>query len=69
MYETNNEPSVDLPRSIGRPATDALNHIGVTTLSQADELSDKELLCIHGVGPKAVHILREAIRNGQVKKP
>ena len=69
MHETNNEPSVDLPRSIGRPATDALNYIGVTTLSQVDQLSDKELLSIHGVGPKAVRILREVIRNGQAKKP
>lgn len=45
---------------IGRPATGALAAIGVTTISQLAGFSEKDLLALHGVGPKAVRLLREA---------
>jgi hypothetical protein len=51
----------DLPRSIGRPATQALANAGITTLDQVAAMSDTELTALHGVGPKAVRILREAV--------
>ena len=51
----------DLPKAIGRPATQALVGAGVTTLTQVAQISDAELLAMHGVGPKAVRILREAL--------
>lgn len=51
----------DLPPSIGRPATRALAGAGITTLEQVAERSEEELLALHGVGPKAVHILRETL--------
>jgi predicted flap endonuclease-1-like 5' DNA nuclease len=51
----------DLPKGIGRPATRALTAIGVTTLAQVARLSDAELLAVHGVGPKAVRVLRAAL--------
>lgn len=50
-----------LPKEIGKPATNALLIAGVTTLSQVSEMSDDELLSLHGVGPKAVRILRKHI--------
>jgi predicted Fe-Mo cluster-binding NifX family protein len=50
----------DLPSSIGRPATNALAAAGITSLSDALRLSDAELLALHGVGSKAVRLLREA---------
>ncbi|MEU6643137.1 hypothetical protein ABZ863_11355 [Saccharomonospora sp. NPDC046836] len=50
----------DLPRAIGRPATQALTSAGITTLDQVTELTDAELLAMHGVGPKAVRVLRGA---------
>jgi predicted flap endonuclease-1-like 5' DNA nuclease len=50
----------DLP-PIGRPAGSALLEIGVTTLAQVAELGERDLLGLHGVGPKAVRILREAL--------
>ncbi len=46
--------------SIGRPATQALEVIGVTEMRQLAEHSEGELLALHGVGPKAIRILREA---------
>lgn len=50
----------DLPKSIGRPATQALVHAGITTLAQVAELTDADLKAMHGVGPKAIRILRES---------
>lgn len=55
-----NMASDELPR-IGQPATRALAAIGVTTLSQVKGMTEHELLALHGVGPKAVRILREAL--------
>lgn len=56
------EPGVgDLPRTIGRPATRALAQAGVTTLDGVARLSESELAGLHGVGPKAVRLLREAL--------
>lgn len=51
----------DLPREIGRPATRALAAAGVTTLAQVAARGEAELLAMHGVGPKAVRVLREAL--------
>lgn len=51
----------DLPRAIGKPATQALVNAGVTTLAQVADLTDADLKAMHGVGPKAVRILREAL--------
>ncbi len=48
----------DLPY-IGAPAANALAAIGVTSVSQLQEFTEKDLLAIHGIGPKAVRILRE----------
>jgi hypothetical protein len=53
----------DLPKAIGGPATRALAGAGVTTLRQVGEMSDADLLAMHGVGPKAVRILRESTAN------
>jgi predicted flap endonuclease-1-like 5' DNA nuclease len=50
----------DLPR-IGRPATSALLAAGITSLDQVATLSHRELLALHGVGPKAVDLLVAAL--------
>ncbi|WP_026821169.1 MmcQ/YjbR family DNA-binding protein [Arthrobacter castelli] len=51
----------DLPPGIGKPATRALLTVGITTLDEAAGWSKAELLSLHGVGPKAVRILGEAL--------
>jgi predicted flap endonuclease-1-like 5' DNA nuclease len=54
-------PVGDLPNSIGKTAARELAHHGITTLRKVAEHSKKDLLAIHGVGPKAVSILEEAL--------
>lgn len=50
----------DLP-SIGRPATGALLQAGITTLAQVATHSERDLLALHGVGPRAIRILADAL--------
>lgn len=44
---------------IGAPAARALAAAGITELEQVAQLGEKGLLELHGIGPKAVRILRE----------
>lgn len=53
--------STAFPPAMGRPANAALVNIGITTLEQVAMLTEKELLAVHGVGPKAVRILKELL--------
>jgi predicted flap endonuclease-1-like 5' DNA nuclease len=50
----------DLPR-IGAPASRSLASIGVTHINQLAEHSRTELLGLHGVGPRALRIIDEAL--------
>ncbi len=50
----------DLP-FIGRPAARALEAAGVTKLAQVARRTEAELAALHGVGPKAIKILGEAL--------
>jgi hypothetical protein len=52
----------DLPAGIGKAATRALLGAGLSTLEQVATRTEAELLALHGVGPKAVRILGEALR-------
>ena len=54
-------PPTPLPRGIGRPATAALALAGITTLDDVRGVDLDELLRLHGVGPKAIRVLREAL--------
>jgi len=54
-------PVGDLPNAIGKTAARELSLNGITTLHQVASHSKKELLAIHGVGPKAVAILGDAL--------
>ena len=54
-------PVGDLPDAIGRTAARELSSHGIGTLAQVAAHSQAELLAIHGVGPKAIRILGEAL--------
>lgn len=52
----------EFPVGIGKPATRALIAAGITKLKELIEISEKELLKLHGVGPKAIRILKEELQ-------
>jgi predicted flap endonuclease-1-like 5' DNA nuclease len=51
----------DLPASLAAPARRALAGAGVTRLSQVQALSQAELAALHGMGPRALERLRQAL--------
>jgi len=53
--------ATDLPAKIGKPATRSLAAEGVTSLDQVAKWSEVRLLQLHGVGPKAIRILRDEL--------
>lgn len=54
-------PVGDLPNEIGKTAARELSLNGISSLKDVSRHTEKELLSIHGVGPKAIRILREAL--------
>lgn len=64
-------PVGDLPDAIGKTAARELAYHGIDSLEKLASHSKKELLAIHGVGPKAIRILGEALaaKGLDYKKP
>lgn len=54
-------PVGDLPHAIGKTAARELSLNGIGSLKAVAAHTRRELLAIHGVGPKAVRILGEAL--------
>ncbi len=59
--QQNEEQDGDLPHAIGRPAHNALAAAGYTRLEQLSAVSEAEIANLHGVGPKALRLLRGAL--------
>jgi predicted flap endonuclease-1-like 5' DNA nuclease len=57
----NEQRATELTPRIGRPATGALTLAGYTTYASLARATAKDLLAIHGVGPKAIRILEEEL--------
>ena len=51
----------EFPSSMGKVAPRELAVNGITRYEQLTERTERELLDIHGVGPKAIRILREEL--------
>jgi hypothetical protein len=51
----------NLPAGLSNPARRALATIGITQLDQLTAHSEKDILNLHGMGPKGIRILREAL--------
>lgn len=54
-------PVGDLPDAIGKTAARELANHGIDSLREVAAHSRQELLALHGVGPKAIAILGEAL--------
>lgn len=61
MPESSPQPAMEFPRAMGQPATRALALAGLTRYEQLVNVSAAELLQLHGVGPKAICLLREEL--------
>ena len=58
------------PPGLSRPALRALDAAGYTKLAQLKEVPDSALLAMHGFGPKAIGVLRAALKRSEaVAKP
>lgn len=53
--------------NIGKPAASALEHIGITQLEELTQFDEKNLLKLHGLGPKAAGILKDALQTSGLK--
>ena len=53
------DPATPIPTAVGGPARRALEAAGYRTIEDLDATSQRELLALHGVGPRAIRILQE----------
>ena len=60
MPESTEEPT-EYPSGIGTTARRALALTGLTTCDQLTRVSEADLEALHGIGPKALRILRESL--------
>ena len=60
-HQETDESLHDLPVGLGRPATRAFIAAGYTRLDQFATLKEADLLKLHGVGPKALRLIRSAL--------
>lgn len=51
----------ELPVKLAKPAQRALYGAGITNLEQLSELTEEDLMKLHGMGPKAMDQLRAAM--------
>lgn len=54
-----------LPKT-SAPAERAMESIGITKLEDLTNFTEKELLNLHGFGPKAMRILKEALKSANL---
>lgn len=71
MMQSANEPAQchPIPAKIGQPATRALAAAGLMNLEMIAQVSESDLLDLHGVGPKAIRILRSAMQEAGIEWP
>lgn len=53
--------SIDLPNNLSQPARRALASLHIDSLNQLTEISKKSLAKYHGIGPKTIRQLEEAL--------
>lgn len=48
---------------LGAPARNALEHAGISSLTELSRHSEREILALHGMGPKSLPVLRQALQD------
>ena len=57
----NDQLEHDFPEGLAQPALRALRSAGYTRLVQLTKVKEADLLKLHGMGPKAIGLLRSAL--------
>lgn len=57
-----NKPESRFLSLLSAPARSALEHAGITTVTGLSQHSEQEILALHGVGPKSLPTLRQALQ-------
>jgi ribosomal protein S18 acetylase RimI-like enzyme len=55
-------PATPFPKGVAQPAVRALASVGVKRLEDATRFTEAELAALHGMGPKALGIIKDALR-------
>lgn len=59
--EKERKPNEGFLALLAAPARRALQHRGITTLQELSTYNEKEILQLHGMGPKSIPALRKAL--------
>ena len=65
---TKQDLTQNFPKGVGEPAISAFEAAGYTRFEQLSGVSESELRKLHGVGPKAIRIINQALIDSG-KKP
>ena len=57
----NDKPESDLPTGLAKPAQRALAGAGLVNLEQLAKQRESDVLRLHGMGPKAMDLIRRAL--------
>lgn len=62
MKSNNKDSGNDFPKGLAQPALRALHSAGLTELEHLTQVTEADLSKLHGMGPKAIETLRDALR-------
>jgi hypothetical protein len=60
-HQQGDDPESDLPSGLSQPPLQALHAAGYTRLDQLATVTESDVLALHGMGPKGIRIIREAL--------
>ena len=60
------KPETGFLALLSGPARRALEHAEITTLTKLSHYSEREILKLHGMGPKSMPILRKALEDASL---
>ena len=59
--EAESKPETGFLAELSNPARNALEHEGITTLTELARYSEREILKLHGIGPRSIPTLKNAL--------
>jgi hypothetical protein len=62
MAKSTHPNAAEFPPGVSGPALRALHGAGIRSLADVARCSEKELAALHGMGPKALRILKTALK-------